>query len=625
MKKLLKALTLLVLLITAFSLTALAVNFPDVPRDGSERANAIYKLADNGIVGGYEDGSFRPDNLLTRAELCKIVNLIFGYNTPDTSNFKDVKTTDWFYNYVLVAKKAGYIKGFEDETFRGNTNLTREQTCIIISRTAGLYDLPTSTVVKDKISDWAKADVMKVIANFVMSPDKNGNFRATENITRAELAMALDAFVKEKPVQPSTPSVGPTVPVGPSTPSVTSYTVKFYDAEGKVISTQTVTQGSSATAPASPAKAADKEYTYTFKGWSKIYTVVYSNLDIHPEYNKTLIKYTVKLDYGSGTTGTMPSSVEAGYKETLLSLLPTEGFENGNKYFAGWYAGDNLIDTETYADLTTDTLTAKWVTRFTVKFYDAEDKEIKTETVSYGESATAPTETPTKAEDDEYTYAFAGWDTDGDETKDEGYKSVSSNLDVKPIFGKTAKTYTITLDYGTGATGTMPTSVETTYSGLLTDVLPSKGFKNGDRLFDAWFDGDERIDDETYADLSSSTLTAGWKADHEVLKETETVRTQMSNIISEIDNATGFTREQEDALKPVRDAIELAYKDACLGIRVDKEYVLETYGDPYIKTASQRYHALSDKTLFRTAIGSNLTLETVNYLIWFFDVDIEGK
>ena len=182
--------------------------------------------------------------------------------------------------------------------------------------------------------------------------------------------------------------------------------------------------------------------------------------------------------------------------------------------------------------------------------------------------------------------------------------------------------YTVYLEYDENATGTMPTSVKTSYSALLTDVLPSTGFKNGDRLFDAWFDGDERIDDETYADLSSSTLTAGWKADPAVLEETKEVRTQMSNIVSEIDNATGFTREQEDALKPVRDAIYKAYNDALLGIRVDKEYVIKTYSSD-ITLASQRYNALSDKALFRTAIGSNLTLDTVNYLIWFFDVDIE--
>lgn len=504
MKKFFELLLTAGLIALLLGVTSLAVSFPDVPRDGSERANAIYKLADNGIVGGYEDGNFRPNNFLTRAELCKIVNLVFGYNTPDTENFKDVKPTDWFYNYVLVAKKAGYIKGFEDETFRGNSNLTREQTCIIISRTAGLYDLPAFVTVKDKISDWAKADVMKVIANFVMAPDKDGNFRATENITRAELAMALDGFVKEIPVTPPSTPVGPSVPIGPSTPTVTTYTVKFYDAEGKVISTQSVVSGGSAIAPASPAKAEDKEYTYTFKGWSKIYNIVYSNMDVYPEYTKTAKKYTVKLVYGDGTTGTMPATIEVTYKEKLSNVLPNaDSISNGNKLFAGWYAGENLIDDEAFADLNTDTLTAKWVTRFTVKFYDAEGKVIKTQTVSNGAKATAPT-APVKASDKENTYTFKAWD--------KSFSSVTSDLDVYPTYTSTPIIYKVKLNYGNGVSGTVTSEVSVKYGDTLSAVLPTTGFTKEGYVFDGWYDGSDAVSDKKYSDLKNTTLTAKWTA-----------------------------------------------------------------------------------------------------------------
>ncbi len=490
-----KKIVLTLLTVLLLSATALAADFPDVPRDGSERANAIYKLADAGIVGGYEDGTFRPDRHLTRAELCKIVNLIFGYNMPDTENFKDVKTTDWFHGYVLVAKKAGYIKGFEDNTFRGNTNLTREQTCIIISRTAGLYDLPMTSEIKDKVSDWAVADVKKVIANFIMPLPADGKFRATENITRGELAMALDNFVRA----PSTPSE-PSTPSFPSFPTTTTYTVKFYDGDDKVISTQTVNKGGNATAPANPEKK-DMEYTYTFDKWDTTFTNVQGDLHVRPLYKKTRILYTINLEYGDGTTGEMPKTVSSYYSTELKGILPYEGFSNGTLLFAGWYDGDNLIDNEKFSDLKGDTLTAKWVTTFTVKFYDGYGKVLKTQSVKKGGTATAPT-SPKKATDKKFSYVFKKWD--------KSYKNVESNLDVYPIYEETPIIYTIKLQYGDGATGTLTSEVKVTYDQLLSEVLPTTGFKKEGYAFEGWSYNNALVDGKKYSDLEANTLTAKW-------------------------------------------------------------------------------------------------------------------
>ncbi len=196
-----KALSFIFLLV-ALCIPALAANFYDLPRDNSEKSQAVYKLADAGIVGGYENGTFRPNNQLTRAELCKIVNLIFEFTTPATSNFADVKDTDWFYGHVLVAKQAGYINGFENNTFRGNANLTREQTCAIISRITKLELKSSNIVIKDDVSDWAKNDVLKVVSNGIMPLEENSVFRATENITRAELCMALARYVEVENAEP---------------------------------------------------------------------------------------------------------------------------------------------------------------------------------------------------------------------------------------------------------------------------------------------------------------------------------------------------------------------------------------------------------------------------------------
>lgn len=509
MKKTAIKLMAFILLLLGLSLTSMAGDFPDVPRDNSEMSKAIYVLHDAGIVGGYEDGTFRPNNHLTRAELCKIVNYVFGYSTPDTVGFSDVKTTDWFYGYSLVAKKAGYIKGFEDYTFRGNTYLTREQTCTIICRTAGLYDLPSFTVVKDKISDWAKADVMKVIANFVMPVDANGNFRATENITRGELAMALDSFVKG-PVTPQEPVTPPTTPPAYVPPTSTivptaKYTVKFYNGNGSVMSTQTVESGKMAKAPsATPTKASDKEWEYVkFTGWDKSFSRVTSNLDIYPMFEKKAKEYKINLNYGNGTVGTKPASITVTYNELIAPKLPQSDFSNGSKFFAGWYAGNELIDTEKYSDLTTTTLTAKWVNTFTVKFFNGNGSVMSTQSVKYGEDAKAPTTTPTKAQDNEWIYtAFTGWD--------KSYTNVETNLDIHPVFEKKKRTYTVTLTYGDGVIGTKPESITLGYNDLVSSALPTN-LTHEHKYFVGWYVGNELIDNEKYCDLSSTSIVAKWQ------------------------------------------------------------------------------------------------------------------
>ncbi len=194
------------------------IKFSDVDENTSS-GKAIYKLAKAGIVSGHGDGTFKPNDNLTRAELCKMVNLVFGYKESAEDNFPDVdKEKDWFYPYVAVAKKAGYIAGNEDGTFRGNNNLTREETCVIITRVTKLYDLPYVREIKDEVSDWALPYVKKVLANRIMSLETGDVFRATSNITRAELAVVLSRFVSDEVVEPTTPTA-PTTPTTPSTPS----------------------------------------------------------------------------------------------------------------------------------------------------------------------------------------------------------------------------------------------------------------------------------------------------------------------------------------------------------------------------------------------------------------------
>jgi hypothetical protein len=93
--------------------------FPDVPSSHSNN-NAIQYLYNEGIVGGYPDGTFKPSNTVNRAELLKI--LIAGMEVDLDAGgyancFPDVKD-EWFAKYVCYAKEQEWIGGYPDGTFR---------------------------------------------------------------------------------------------------------------------------------------------------------------------------------------------------------------------------------------------------------------------------------------------------------------------------------------------------------------------------------------------------------------------------------------------------------------------------------------------------------------------------
>ncbi len=156
----------------------------------------IEKLVEAGIISGYPDGTFKPEGNITRAELVKIVNLIYSYtDKQEAANLSDIKPEDWFYDYVLIAQKAGYIIGFEDGTFRPSDDITREQLCKIIDTINNLVELTFDKTPADEVSIWAVEYVGRVLSNRIMSLDENSNFRATEKATRAEACDALSKFL----------------------------------------------------------------------------------------------------------------------------------------------------------------------------------------------------------------------------------------------------------------------------------------------------------------------------------------------------------------------------------------------------------------------------------------------
>lgn len=161
----------------------------------SELGKAVSALTERGVLNGYSDGTFRPDNDITRAEMCKMINILFNFTDVGRNDFNDVKSTDWFYRQVLIAKEYKYIAGFPDGTFRGNDKVTREQAAVIINRITPLIKIDDTVTITDDVSLWAREAVQMIANHKLLLTDENGKFRADENLKRSELTMLLFRFI----------------------------------------------------------------------------------------------------------------------------------------------------------------------------------------------------------------------------------------------------------------------------------------------------------------------------------------------------------------------------------------------------------------------------------------------
>ena len=132
MRKLIAIFLTIALMISVGPIIALASGFKDVTSD-KYYYNSVQKCADKGYVRGYEDGIFRPNGNITRAEFAAIMNTVLGLKDSAANQFSDVKSGKWYTSAVLNCVKAGIISGYGNGKFGINDPVTREQAAVILA------------------------------------------------------------------------------------------------------------------------------------------------------------------------------------------------------------------------------------------------------------------------------------------------------------------------------------------------------------------------------------------------------------------------------------------------------------------------------------------------------------
>ena len=167
----------------------------------SHWANEEIQLAfDADIVKGYLDGSFKPDNTITRAEFFEIVNNTFNFNSMSEITYTDVENDDWYAPTIAKAKDAGYITGYPDGSIQPKGNISREETAVIISNLNGLTADSNTANYTDaaSISDWSKEDIIAVGEAGMMIGYPDGSFKPKAALTRAEALVAVVKLLNQE-------------------------------------------------------------------------------------------------------------------------------------------------------------------------------------------------------------------------------------------------------------------------------------------------------------------------------------------------------------------------------------------------------------------------------------------
>ena len=166
---------------------------PDISNHWAEQQIADW--VSRGLAGGYQDGSFKPDNLITRAEFMALANRAFSLTSVAPIEFMDVNSTDWHAVEVAKAMAAGYISGYEDNTIRPDNEITREEAAAMLARICKLttddFEALNDFVDADSIQ-WSKAAVASAVARGYMKGYPDQTFQPAKPITRAEAISTMD-------------------------------------------------------------------------------------------------------------------------------------------------------------------------------------------------------------------------------------------------------------------------------------------------------------------------------------------------------------------------------------------------------------------------------------------------
>lgn len=197
-RKLIAVLLALVFMFSAMTQSAFAAteaSFSDIT--GHWAREEILRWSGNGVLAG-NNGKFRPNEGITRAEFCAVINRVFGYVEKSDTLYSDVKSDKWYAGQIAIADAAGYISGYGNGKFGPEDIITRQDAAKMLKAAFKLDVKDAGTVISfndnSGISSYAK-DAVAILSSKGYIEGSNNHFYPQKSLTRAELAVIMDRAV----------------------------------------------------------------------------------------------------------------------------------------------------------------------------------------------------------------------------------------------------------------------------------------------------------------------------------------------------------------------------------------------------------------------------------------------
>lgn len=274
------------------------------------------------------------------------------------------------------------------------------------------------------------------------------------------------------------------------------YAIKFVDWNGAVLKSYSVKHDETPKC-ADPTREETAQYFYDFDGWSPEIVPVKGEAVYTATYLETLRTYTVKWLNDDGTPLEEDTNVDYGTMPEYNGATPTKKATAQYSYtFKGWH----IEISEVTGDITYEARYTSTINEYTVLWKNEDGTVLETDTTKFGLIPTYDGDTPTKQGDAQYSYTFAGWDTE--------IVEVTGDVVYTALYNQITNKYTITFrDEG----GTLIKSEELEYGSAI--VKPANPTRTG-HTFTGWSpDVAEKVTDnaEYTAQYSVNYYTITWK------------------------------------------------------------------------------------------------------------------
>ncbi|MBT3834987.1 hypothetical protein HOF56_01945 [Candidatus Peribacteria bacterium] len=165
-------------------------------------ANEIEKIKEAGIVSGYDDGTFKPDKTVNRAEFIKMMMDSVGLSPIGmefNACFEDV-FNQWFAPYVCIAKRKGWVNGYADNSYRPDREVNRAEAIAMASRIIDIERSGEDIILFNDVSpdSWFSEPLQELASNNLVPSSYETWFRPERGMTRGEMAYIAYQVMLEK-------------------------------------------------------------------------------------------------------------------------------------------------------------------------------------------------------------------------------------------------------------------------------------------------------------------------------------------------------------------------------------------------------------------------------------------